>query len=228
MNIFSFVGIVQICHDHRKSWMHRGPFSDKAPDETYDLRLMLQSSNESPYTYLHNSVDFSTGLDFCSFVLGWYASEGLKSKVLELGKECPGALAQHLRNDRSMSELSWINDVRSGSYENATNGLLNSSSDDLWEKETNLSFAKLANKLALSTPNTAREMSRTATIEDGLTLTSVQRCLHAEELDQSVMSAGELISLAINKVKSTADTEARKSYGALFYFVLHNMFMIQK
>eukprot|EP00804_Cyclotella_cryptica_P014678 CCRYP_012690-RA/>CCRYP_012690-RA protein AED:0.02 eAED:0.02 QI:155/1/1/1/1/1/5/288/1249 len=213
-----FEGIVQICHDHRKSWMHQGPFSDKQPDETYDLRLMLNASCENTYAHLHKSVDFTTGLDFCCYVLHWYANQGLQSKVFELGKECPDALDRHLRTDPRASEWAWINDLRTGSYESATSGLLNITSNVIWEKETNLSLAKLANKLALSSPTTSGAVGgRTTVIENGLTLISAQRSLQANIIDNSdpdneVMSASDLIAFAIEKIKSGNDLEETRGF----------------
>lgn len=73
-----FEGIVQICHDHQQSWKFRGPFSDRKPDERYDLRFMLSSTSpESLYEHLHQSRDYRTGLSFCGYVLRWYADRRL-------------------------------------------------------------------------------------------------------------------------------------------------------
>ena len=73
-----FEGIVQICYDHRKSWRFQGPFSDKEPDDRYDLRpMMSNSSSDSPHAHLHESRDGRTGLPFCGYVLKWYADRGL-------------------------------------------------------------------------------------------------------------------------------------------------------
>lgn len=69
-----FEGVVQICHDHRKSWRFQG--SDEQPDERYDLRAMLSSSAASPHAHLHQSRDYETGLPFCGYVLRWYADRG--------------------------------------------------------------------------------------------------------------------------------------------------------
>ncbi|KAL7522786.1 hypothetical protein ACHAWX_007515 [Stephanocyclus meneghinianus] len=224
LNHEHFEGIVQICHDHRKSWMHRGPFSDKQPDETYDLRLMLRTSSENAYAHLHGSVDFATGLDFCRYVLRWYSIQGLQAMVFELGKECPDALDQHLRTDPSTSEWSWINELRTGSYESAIDGLLNNKSNVIWEKETYLSLAKLANKLAISSSTTPDLVGRrTAAIENGLTLISAQRSLQANivgdsDPDNEVMSASELIAFAINNIKSECDLEERRGFGELIPF----------
>jgi hypothetical protein len=72
-----FEGIVQICHDHRKSWMYRGRFADEEPDDRYDLRAMIaSSSSDSPYARLHQSRDYGTGFSFCNYVLRWYTDRG--------------------------------------------------------------------------------------------------------------------------------------------------------
>ena len=190
--------------------MHRGQFSDKQPDETYDLRIMLQYSPDSMHN-LKDCVDFGTKLNFRSYVLRWYADKGMKSKVFELGKECPDELNQLVHSDRSFSEMSWINDVRSCSFQSARDGLLNNASINLWEKETNLSLAKLSNKLAAKSGGN----DRVAEINNGLTLVAVQRVLQEDGSDSStdVMSAEELISLATSKIKSGVDLDEVKNFG---------------
>ncbi len=76
-----FEGIVQICHDHRKSWMYQGPFAEEDPDDRYDLRSMIaSSSSDSPYAHLHQARDNKTGLSFCNYVLRWYTDRGYYSE----------------------------------------------------------------------------------------------------------------------------------------------------
>lgn len=205
--------------------MYRGPFSDKQPDETYDLRLMLQYLPESTHN-LENSVDFATKMNFRSFVLRWYAEKGMKSKVFELGRECPNELSQLVQSDRSFTELSWVDGVRSNSsFKSARECLLNNSTTDLWEKETSLGIAKLINKLCVPTGG-----DRSDEINDSLTLVSAQRILQEDDSDSNseVMSAGELIALAASKIKSGARPEDVQdfseilNYCSLFSFVLLN------
>ncbi|KAL7529749.1 hypothetical protein ACHAXR_003137, partial [Thalassiosira sp. AJA248-18] len=120
-----FEGIVQICHDHQKSWRFQGPFSDKEPDGRYDLRpMMSNASPDSPYAHLHQSRDFRTGLPFCGYVLRWYADRGLYPEVFELGKNCPHDLTRYVRNDDRLSDLAWIQQLRDGGHAQATVGLL--------------------------------------------------------------------------------------------------------
>lgn len=72
-----FEGIVQICHDHRKSWRYQGPFSDQEADKRYDIRpMMSNTSSDSPYGHLHQTRDYRTDLSFCGYVLRWYADRG--------------------------------------------------------------------------------------------------------------------------------------------------------
>jgi hypothetical protein len=197
--------------------MYRGPFSDKRPDETYDLRLMLQHSPNSVYD-LRDCIDFETKLNFRSYVLRWYADKGMKSKVLELGKECPGELSRLVQADRSFQDLTWITSIRSGSFRDARDCLLNHSSSDLWEKDISLSMAKLANKLAVSTSGPGD--NRAAEIDNGLVLVSAQRTLQGSDTESGhrVMSADELITLATSKINAGNDFEAVTHFGELVHF----------
>lgn len=191
--------------------MHRGPFSDKQPDETYDIRLMLRHSPDSMHN-LKDCVDFTTKKNFRSYVLQWYADKGMKSKVFELGKECPDELNQIVQSNRSFSELSWINGVRSCSFQSARDNLLNNAATDLWEKETSLSLAKLSNNLATKSGS---GNDRGEEINNGLTLVNVQRMLQEGDSDsgKEVMSADELISLATRKIQSGVDLEDVNNFG---------------
>lgn len=202
------IGIVQICYDHRRKWIHRGLFSDKQPDETYDLRLMLQHSPDSIHN-LSDSVDFQSKLNFCSFVLRWFADKGMTSKVFELGKECPRELGQLIQTDSAFQESSWVNSIRCGSYDSATDSLLKNTSTELWEKETSLSLAKLTSKVSSSGGD------HNAQIDNGLTLIATQRMLQDDDSDaeNDVLSAEELIHLATRKINSGADFEEVKNFG---------------
>ena len=190
--------------------MHHGEFSDKQPDKTYDLRLMMSPDN---IHNLKNCVDFGTNLNFCSYVLRWYADKNMKSKVFELGKLCPEELNQLVQTDRSFQELSWINNVRSDSYQDARDILLNNACTDLWEKEASLSLAKLTNMLSLSMTGSGNDHIHE--IENGLTLISAQRMLQEGDSDShyDVMSADELIVLATKKISLGADIEEVKQFG---------------
>ena len=203
---------MQICHDHRKNWMHRGPFSDKKPDKTYDIRLMLQHSSDSIHN-LRDSVDFRSKLNFCSYVLRWYADKGMKSKVFELGKECPRELSQLIQSDSAFHESSWVNSIRCGAYDSARDNLLNNSSSGLWEKEASLSLAKLTDKLF-----SGARGEHDAQIDNGLNLIDAQRSLQEDDSDDEndVMSAEELIHLATRKINSGADIEEVKNFGKFF------------
>ncbi|KAL9185223.1 hypothetical protein ACHAXT_003000 [Thalassiosira profunda] len=217
-----FEGIVQICHDHRGSWMHRGPFCDKEPDERYDLRPMLSNAAaESPYAHLHESPDFRTGLPFCAYVFRWYANREMYPEVFELGKNCPHDLMRYVRNDGRLSDMAWVQHLRVGAHEQATVGLLGQASPDdgsmgLWEKDVDVSLAKLSNKLASAkSSNHAVASQRTALIESSLTLISAQRILQEDtELgDEIALPADDLLRLACEKIQSATDVDDIKRFG---------------
>mmetsp|Transcript_17480 Transcript_17480/g.35235 ORF Transcript_17480/g.35235 Transcript_17480/m.35235 type:complete len:557 (-) Transcript_17480:129-1799(-) len=233
-----FEGIVQICHDHRRSWKFCGPFSPVPPDETYDIRLMLSgTSPESPYVHLHGSTDYRTGLPFCDFVLNWYADRGSNTEVLELGKECSEALTRFLRNDNRLGDLAWIHDLRIGAHERAADTLVNLTSSifrgkdagapmDLWENEQVMSLAKLSNKLARSkNPDSALVARNSTIIENSLNLVEAQRILQEDDLDgdgsEAILPPDELIVLAVNKINSSRDVENIKKYGLCGLAIAH-------
>lgn len=208
-NLLSFdtLGIVQICHEHRGSWMHNGSFSNKEADKSYDLRLLLQYSPDCAYN-LKDSVDFGTKLNFRAYSLRFYANKGLKSKVFELGKECPDELNQ-LVTDHTLQDMSWINSIRLGSYPSARDGLLNNACDSLWEKETNLSIAKLSNLLA-----TDEGGHHNLEIQKRSALVSAQHFFQdTDSYFDAVMSADELIALARSKISVGSDIEEIKDFG---------------
>lgn len=233
-----FEGIVQICHDHRRSWKFRGPFSPVPPDETFDIRLMLSgTSPESPYVHLHGSTDYRTGLPFCDFVLNWYADRGSNTEVRELGKECSEALTRFLRNDNRLADSAWIHDLRIGAHERAANTLVNLTSSifpgkdagglmDLWEKEQMMSLAKLSNKLARSKNLDSALVAQNSTIiENSLNLIEAQRILQEDDLDndesKAIIPPDELIVLAVNKINSSRDVVNIKKYGLCGLAIAH-------
>ena len=219
-----FEGIVQICHDHRSSWAFQGPFSDEQADETYDLRPMM-SSNESQ-AHLHESRDYKTGLAFCSYVLQWFVDRGFYPEVFELGKNCPHDLTRYVRNDGRLSNLAWIQDLRTGGHSQATVGLLSSVTSpvlfgdkegriSLWEKDQMLSLAKLSNKLASAKNPAAVEENRDTLIENNLTLISAQKMLQqdTEQGDEVALNEEDLIRLSVEKIQASGDVEDIKKFG---------------
>mmetsp|Transcript_20644 Transcript_20644/g.43398 ORF Transcript_20644/g.43398 Transcript_20644/m.43398 type:complete len:1312 (+) Transcript_20644:68-4003(+) len=223
-----FEGIVQICHDHRKSWRFQGPFSDQEADERYDIRPMLSNtSSGSPYVHLHKTRDYRTGLPFCGYVLRWYADRGFYAEVFELGKKCPNDLTRYVRNDDRLSELAWIQDLRVGGHDQATVGLLSLNSPllfgdkqegsmGLWEKDQMMSLAKLSNKLASAkTANPAFGGQRNALIENSLTLISAQRILQegTEVGDEVALKVDDLLRLACEKINTAHDIDEMKRFG---------------
>ena len=187
--------------------MHCGSFSHKQADKAYDLRPLLQYSPDCAYN-LKDSVDFRTKLNFRGYVLRFYANKGLKSKVFELGHECPDELNQ-LVTDHTLQDMSWINSIRFGLYPSARDGLLNNACDSLWEKETNLSLAKLSNVLA---PDASSDHN--SEIQNRLALVSAQHFLQeTDSYYNAVMSADELIALARSKINLGSHMEEIKDFG---------------
>eukprot|EP00970_Alexandrium_tamarense_P003002 scaffold430_cov187-Alexandrium_tamarense.AAC.11 len=215
-----FEAICNICNEHRATWLFQGPFSDLEPDETYDIRAMMSTSSDSPYANLHQSRDYQTGLGFCDYVFRWYADRGSHPEVFELGKECPATLTRYLRTDDRLSNLAWLQDLRTGSYDDATYGAMSNltspvlpsrDSDGpmgLWEKEQMLSIAKLSN-MRVKSPNSV--------IENGLTLINAQRVLQDEDIDghgsEVAMTADDLLVLAVNKIKASQDVDECKRFA---------------
>lgn len=223
-----FEGIVQICYDHRQSWMYQGPFSDKTADERYDLRsFMINTLPDSPYAHLHQSCDYQTGLSFCSFVLSWYANQGLFPDVFELGKNCQQELSRYIRSDNRLSHMAWIQHLRVDGHEQATTDLIGLSSPllfgkeskemSLWEKDHILSIAKLSNKLAVSKSvnRTAAQDQRTKLIDNALAIVDAQKVLQEEDKlgDEVALDENDVIRLAVEKIQSCNDIEKIKRFA---------------
>ena len=223
-----FEGIVQICYDHRQSWMYQGPFSDKTADERYDLRsFMINTLPDSPYAHLHQSCDYQTGLSFCCFVLSWYANQGLFPDVFELGKNCQQELSRYIRSDNRLSHMAWIQHLRVGGHEQATTDLIGLTSPllfgkeseemSLWEKDHILSIAKLSNKLAVSKSvnRTAAQDQRTKLIDNALAIVDAQKILQEEDElgDEVALDENDVLRLAVEKIQSCNDIEKIKRFA---------------
>ena len=223
-----FEGIVQICYDHRQSWMYQGPFSDKTADERYDLRsFMINTLPDSPYAHLHQSCDYQTGLSFCSFVLSWYANQGLFPDVFELGKNCQQELSRYIRSDNRLSHMAWIQHLRVGGHEQATTDLIGLTSPllfgkeseemSLWEMDHILSIAKLSNKLAVSKSVnlTAAQDQRTKLIDNALAIVDAQKILQEEDElgDEVALDENDVVRLAVEKIQSCNDIEKIKRFA---------------
>jgi hypothetical protein len=226
-----FEGIVQICYDHRQSWMYQGPFANKTAYERYDrydLRsFMINTLPDSPYVHLHQSCDYQTGLSFCSFVLSWYANQGLFPDVFELGRNCQQELSQYIRSDNRLSHMAWIQHLRDGGHEQATTDLIGLTSPllfgkesdemSLWEKDQMLSLAKLSNKLAVSksVSRTAAHDQRTKLIENSCAIVDAQKILQEEDElgDEVALDENDVLRLAVEKIQSCNDIEKIRRFA---------------
>ena len=215
-----FDGVFDICHDWTvgsKRFEDEPDAEEKkedAPDQQqgrcFDLKPILEacsavaagesSGQEALYKDLMPpSVDPPSGLTFPQFVLKRYADLGLQGILLDLGRLCPSDLETFVEEDKRMSDHRWIVRVRSGKHGGGRDGLVDVVKDGVGgqsfaDRELTLSLAKLCNSIDAHSSTAATANGQT--VEDGLTLLSVQRLLAGgDEADsERPMRPNELLS----------------------------------
>ena len=135
---------------------------------------------------------------------------------------------RYVRNDDRLSNLAWIQHLRDGGHEQATVGLLSLNSPvlfgdkdqgdaamGLWEKDLNMSLAKLSNKVAAAKSTNPDIQRRTNLIEDSLTLVSAQKKLQKDTAqgDEIALKEDDLLSLAVEKILSSQHVDQIREFG---------------
>jgi len=122
-----FDGVVEICH-HRfdRTAGHRRT-------SPYDIGVMLSpdrgtdvdgEGDEQTYGSLYDRPDYTTGLTFPKFVFRWYTDRNMASEVFELGGNCPEILSEYMEEDTRLSDLRWLQHLKTGSYDKASHCLM--------------------------------------------------------------------------------------------------------
>ena len=202
-------------------------------ERSFDLKPILEAcaavasgeEAQSAYKYLlPPSIDPPTGLTFPHYVFKRYVDLGLQGVALDLGRLCPSHLAVFVEEDGRMADHRWIIRVRSNRHGSARDGLIDVVKDGFGgqtvaDRELTLSLAKLCNGLEASSSVSAMK-EKGQTIEDGLTLVSVQRLLYEQGLrsstntdvdDERPLRPTELLNLVREGVTESARSDAEGS-----------------
>ena len=231
-----FNGVFDVCHDWTVGCkrFEEEPDAEEKKEEgadqrsrSFDIKPILEacsavaagepSDQKALYKDLMPpSVDPPSGLTFPQFVLKRYADLGLHGVLLDLGRLCPSDLETFVEEDKRMADHRWIVRVRSEKYGGGRDGLVDvvkdgSGGQSFSDRELTLSLAKLCN--SIGAPSLGAVAAKGQTVDDGLTLLSVQRLLaDGDQTDADrPMRPNELLSIVQTKVAASVGGNAEES-----------------
>lgn len=205
-----FHGIVQTCHDHSKF----GAFH-----HAYDLKALMDPACTK---IDHKVQDFGTGLEFQKFVLRWYVDRNMYGSALSIGQQCPAILSEYIDEDERLSDLQWIQQVKSKQYPESSKSLWSLRSEGITafgeQLESTLDGKKLVLSLAkigsLCSTNGFGDLR--AAIDDELELCRCQEGIRniileneiSLELPRHPLESASLMKFSIELSQSLEDKES--------------------
>jgi hypothetical protein len=194
-----FSGLCQIVLDHET-------MNDT---DNYALDALFQQ--------LAKKRDVETNMLFGEFVLKWHTERELFGHVLNYGKHCPHVLNQFLQNEEALRPYRWIQAIRQGDYNVATESLMSNvetGDPTLAEAKFALSLGKIANKVVETESRTNGDtvMARRRRIDKTRELVNAQEELFGKSAAKSrLWEPSHLVDYALDQLKDVdAEDKAEK------------------
>ena len=164
------------------------------------------------FSQLDKNPDLDTGMLFAEFVLKWHTERELFGHVLNYGKNCPHVLNQFTQNEQTLRPFRWIQAIRQGDYNGATDSLMRNAEIGaplLSEAKFDLSMARMANTVVERETRTRGDVVglRRQRIEKKMELVNAQQDLFGDEASKyQLWEASSLIDYTLEQLKQAGNT----------------------